>query len=239
MLLGGKELPQVRLYPCLRDLWMEVPEAAVVALDMPIGLKSEMRQGFVRRRCDAEARRALGRRGCCVFDAPARGVLDARHGRDAEALNQWHRTATGLGLSRQTMNLLPKIAEVDAVLCADTRARAVVHEVHPELSFAHWAGQGRAVPLAAGKKTPAGQAARAALVEGRWPGVLQAAEAALGTRSCAGQVRWAYDDLLDALAALWTAERITQQKAVCYPAPSARGAALEVDACGLSMQIWA
>jgi predicted RNase H-like nuclease len=157
-----------------------------VGVDMPVGLPATGR-----RACDLAAKALLGRAHPRVFLAPPRPVLQASSYGEAARL---HRELTGgLGLSVQTWHLVPKIREVDAV--ADD-ARLV--EVHPELSLAELGGAG---PLPS-KKTPAGRAARVALLTG-WLGDL-------------GDVP-AGDDGLDALAVAWSTHRWLAGRARTLP----------------------
>ena len=102
---------------------LAVPDAEVIAIDMPIGLSDDGA-----RRCDVEARTRLGRAGGSVYPAPLRPVLDCAGYAEACAVS---RAASGKALSRQTWGLVPAIRALDAAL--DGAAR--VHEVHPELAF--------------------------------------------------------------------------------------------------------
>jgi predicted RNase H-like nuclease len=105
-----------------------------VGVDIPIGLTD----GPVRE-ADRAARALLGRRASSVFSAPPRGVLDAfvagtvtTH---AEATAVAVAT-TGKGMSVQAWGLVPKVAEVDALVAAGVE----LAEVHPEVAFAALAG---------------------------------------------------------------------------------------------------
>jgi predicted RNase H-like nuclease len=121
------------------------------------------------------ARERLGAQRSSVFFAPPAAVLAARSHPEASALS---RQAGSVGVSIQTWDIVPKIAEALAV--KDTR----LVEAHPELSF-------RAMgPVSASKKTAAGRAERSALL-GR-PVLPRVAPA---------------EDCLDALACAWTARR--------------------------------
>ena len=189
-------------------------DAVVVAIDVPIGLADAGP-----RACDVEARRLLGPRRSSVFPAPVRAALDARDYREACALGV---AADGRGLSRQTHAILPRIREVDALLRADADARARTWEVHPELSFRLW---NDGVPMADAKRTEGGLDARRALAERAFPGAYDAARGAFRRSAVAD------DDILDALAALWTARRIDAGVAVAVPADRPH------DARGLRMYI--
>lgn len=126
-------------------------------------------------------------------------------------------------MGAQGWALYEKIREVDDLLQASADARERIREVHPELSFRAWSG-GQAI--AAGKKTAAGRERRRHLVE-EWLG-----PAALATaRGRRLRRQLADDDILDAVAALWTATRIVGGVAKTLPEEPPR------DATGLSMEI--
>ena len=63
------------------------------------------------------------------------------------------------------------------------------------------------------------------MVDTCWPGVLDHARQALPRRG------WQDDDLLDALAVLWTARRLARGEAIRRPDPP------DVDGTGLGMSI--
>jgi predicted RNase H-like nuclease len=117
-----------------------------MAVDMPIGLPTDGR-----RVCDVLVRRSLGARRGSVFPTPARAVLGASD--HAEACER-SAAVCGRRLSRQTYNLLPRIAELDAAMTPARQERIV--EAHPELAFARLAGE----PMAHPKRTAAGRRER-------------------------------------------------------------------------------
>ncbi|MGA1080250.1 MAG: DUF429 domain-containing protein [Steroidobacteraceae bacterium] len=192
---------ELRLASRLKDLVAGLPARSLLAIDMPIGLPEAGP-----RECDVLARRRLGAaRGASVFAAPVRAVLNARD--YATALAR-HRRADGRGLSRQAFNILPKIREVDRLLASRPNLRRRMIEVHPESSFAQWNG---GAPIPAGKKTREGRLQRSHLVDTRWPGLREAFLALTLRREVAE------DDILDAFAALWSAERYARGEALCLP----------------------
>lgn len=156
-------------------------DVAVVGVDMPIGLPPHGT-----RACDREARRRVGPRRSSVFPAPARGVLGAA---TWEAANERSRAIDGRGLARQTFGLLARIEEVDALLTPALQERVV--EVHPEVSFARLAGRFLPFP----KRAPQGRELRRRLVAEVFADVPVRLPGA------------AADDLLDACAVLWSAQR--------------------------------
>jgi predicted RNase H-like nuclease len=200
--------------PTAAGLLARLPRPAVLAIDVPIGLPE---QGS--RRCDEEARRRLGARRASVFPAPPRGVLAAGSWREACEARQ---RIEGKRISRQAWAIAPKVREVDELLRADPSLRARVREVHPELCFLAWSGR----PMRHSKKRAAGRAERRELVDGYF-----GRDAFAETRRPFRRSDVADDDLLDAFAALWTAERILSGDARVLPERP------PLDACGLAMEI--
>ena len=84
---------------------------------------------------------------------------------------------------------------------------ARVFEVHPEVSFAAWAGE----PMRYSKKKSAGKLDRRKLIMAEWP------EAITSCRAMLAGERYALDDLYDAFAALWTARHISAMKSRAIP----------------------
>lgn len=206
------------LLTTVEDLVPRLLPTAVVAIDVPIGLVDAGA-----RDCDRVARQRLGsRRGSSVFPAPIRPVLTAATHADACEICA---RIEGKRMSLQAFAIVPKVREVDALLRGRPWLQSVVKEVHPELCFAAWNG---GVPLAHTKKSAAGKAEREVLIE-RWrPGLISAWRGRWPT----GRV--ARDDLNDAMAALWTAERIAAGVAASIPPDDPRR-----DRFDLPMEMWA
>jgi predicted RNase H-like nuclease len=203
--------------PSFQGLLSELPETAIVAIDVPIGLP----EGGPRA-CDVEARRLLRvPRASSVFAAPVRPALI--EGTFAD-VSDAHFGADGRRISRQAFAILPKVREVDDVLRARPALQARVREVHPEVCFAVW-NDGR--PMRHRKGHAAGRAEREALIDARWPGRRARFIADLRRSGCRA------DDLNDAFAALWTARRIRDGVALVLPdAP-------QTDRFGLRMEMLA
>jgi predicted RNase H-like nuclease len=167
------------------------PSAEVVAIDIPIGAEADR---F--RTVDGIAKRLLGSRGSTLFEMPPMKVLRQPSFEAALALC---RKLTGKGLSRQAFALRDKILEVEPVAARDGR----IIEVHPELCFRALASE---APIER-KKSWDGLVRRRRLLEGvgiRLPDALGEA----GRRA-------APDDVVDAAAAAWTAERRRRGVAEC------------------------
>jgi len=180
------------------DIGELLPADAVVGIDMPIGLLAAGE-----RECDALARRALPGASSRVFTTPPLPVLElgptAPHP-DVQAVS---RRLMGKGVSRQALHLAPRILALDACLAGRTRHHVV--EVHPEVSFAEMAGR-----VLARKKSPEGVTQRLAALRQWRPGVRDDVE----SRPRGVPV----DDALDALAALWSAQRWRDGLARTLPA---------------------
>ncbi len=190
---------------------------------MPIGLLDAAEKGG--RICDRAARRHLGEpRRRSVFSPPVRACLSKGAQRDyrtAAKINQRSSTA-GIGITKQAHGILPRIAELDAFMTPSRQRRII--EVHPEISFHQLAG---------GKAMRHPKSEKAGLDERR-----RILQRALGTRIDLEQLRAvsprpAKDDVLDAIAAAWTAKRKAEGLAIGIPEKPPR------DRTGLRMEIWA
>jgi predicted RNase H-like nuclease len=155
---------------------------AAVGVDIPLGLPA----GAALRDCDVACARRLGRARSSVFPAPPREVLAAP---SPEAARAVARRLTGRAISLQTFHIGPKIREWDELVLPDG-----VVEVHPEVSLRALAPDLAFAP----KKTARGAGQRIAALS-RWvdPAV------ALGDLPAGARL----DDVLDALAAAWSAHR--------------------------------
>lgn len=172
-----------------------------VGIDVPVGLAP---RGS--RTSDREARALLGPARSSLFPtAPVGAFAVARRcgtGREVRVQAQEaSRAAGGTGISTQSWGLVAKVLEVeDAVRALGTQGRRVL-EVHPETSFRLLAAELKNGEAPPGKRTAAGRAWRTSLLS-RGLGLDVAAQLAAPGTGGAGA-----DDLLDALAAAWSAHR--------------------------------
>lgn len=158
--------------------------ADALGIDIPL---SSPKTG--KRWAESEARRLLPGRSSSVFSTPPADVLAEPTYQDALDLA---RRAYGYGISAQAYSLRHAIADARS-------SGLVLHEVHPELTFAHMNGGGLA-----SKKSWTGMQQRL--------GLLARNEIVLPPElGPAGKIP--PDDLIDACAAAWTAERIATGKA--------------------------
>jgi len=166
----------------------------ITVVDIPFGLINTYP-----RPADVGARnhlRAFGK-ATSVFPSPLRPVLDCDDYPTANALS---RSLCGKGLTKQTYMLFDRIRQAEAL--AATHA---FYEGHPELSFSIWSGT--ALPP---KRTYEGASVRLELIQAHWPSfelpVIPGAAA---------------NDILDAVALVWTAQRIIEGAALTFPDPPA------------------
>lgn len=157
------------------------------------------------RAADTAARAFVGARRSSVFTTPTRLLLET----------EWRR---GLGITRQSHGLGQRIFEVERAIDRG-RTQHPIYEVHPEVSFAAMAGG----PLADPKTSWNGQQIRRQL--------LRACEIDLPDNlPSIGVVP--PEDILDAAAAAWTANRIATHVAMTLPRTP------PIDATGRAVAIW-
>lgn len=166
-----------------------IASGVVVGIDMPIGLPHDRP-----RACDREARRFLGARRSSIFEPPRRVALDAADHAEAQRRSV---AVHGTGLSVQAWNLVPKILELDQVMASALEDRVV--EVSPECAVRLLLGREPAPKRTAGGATERREALEA--VFGPLPVRLPGARP---------------DDVLDAYAALWSAERFARGEHVTF-----------------------
>lgn len=215
---AGLREPVIRTVAAISQVlgWHERP--AALGIDIPIGLLDRAEPGG--RECDRAARALLGEpRGRSVFSPPARQALGSRTFEQAVRRNR--RTSEHhLGISRQSFGILPKIREVDDFVSQNPDLRVL--EVHPELSF-YEMNRGKAIP--ASKKSESGFRRRLRLLESTWR--CELAPVVEAHRSS----KIARDDIVDAMAVCWTAQRVLEGRAIRIPSEPRR------DSRGLPMEI--
>lgn len=214
--VGSGEISS-EIYSSGGQLFSQSPKHGVLALDIPIGLTDSGP-----RRCDTVARKMLGQpRGSSVFPAPIRPALTALDRKEADSIS---RSVDGKGVGVQAFGLYPRIREIDEIMRSGELAPGYIYEVHPELCFMAW-NDGR--PILESKKSHQGMTIRFGLAKAHFG---EATVRPVRQRHPASLV--ADDDIYDAFAALWTAERIHLGIARVIPDPP------ETDSFGLQMGMW-
>ncbi len=177
----------------LDELRVHIPNAAGIAIDIPLTLPTRGR-----READVLAKRLMGRRHSVVFFTPPLAALEAS---DHATASQINRELTGHGLSQQAYALRTKIFEAREWLPS---AHAPVWEAHPEVSFAAMTGS----PILFPKRTWAGARLRTKALHDEGIVISEADPEAANI---------AADDVLDAAAAAWTARRCLTGRAISLP----------------------
>lgn len=186
------------------------PDAAVMAVDIPIGLPTRQ---DIHREADGAARAVLGKRRVTVFMTWPREVLMAP---TYPAAKQIAQEMTGKKCTFQSYGMARRILEVDALL----DRHPGIHEIHPEVCF--WAMNSQR-PVESKKREPNGQEERKRLLASNG---MPVQEGWLKVRGADP------DDVLDAMAALWSARRIARGEALALPPQP------PVDGRGRKVAIW-
>lgn len=199
--LGDDVDPRVTFYPTILNLWLDHENAAAILVDIPIGLRD---QG--KRQCDVEAKAILGpERQRSVFLTPTREAVYAQNIETAKERQQ----PEDFGIQNQAWAIVPRIREVDRFLqkFAGSVSEDQILEAHPEVCF--WALNGEE-PMAHPKESQAGVEERRNVLESHDPELIGAYEEAIETLTepeyapMIGKTQ--ADDILDALAAAYTAK---------------------------------
>ena len=207
-----------RVVPDVEAL-LDLPEApGILGVDMVIGLPGEARSGG--RACDRQARQLLGwPRSSSVFSPPAQAALAAETYAEAQRLNRAH-SPDDVGITKQTFHLFPKLRALDRRMTPERQQR--IREVHPECAFFAMNGD---APTEHSKHTDTGRAERRQLLEANGFGEIGAVLQEWRSSDLGA------DDILDAHAVCWTAQRIragTAQRCPSDPPRNDRGLRMEI-----------
>lgn len=200
------------------DLARRFPRA-FVGVNMPIGLADEGD-----RQCDTLARERLGERAAVILDPPLRPMLAAETREDAAARRKG---MDGKTLDDKDWERLRKVREVDEMIRKDENLRGRIYEVHPELSFAHL-NYGK--PLPSDIDTPEGREERIQALVSAWRREWIDEMLARIEKDYPGEVTPA--DLINAIACLWSIQRVLSDQAAWVGDLSVR------DGAGLPMAIY-
>ncbi len=198
-LLNGA-LDQIAIYDRLAEL-TQLEEPAIIGIDVPIGLVEQPP-----READVLARSLLGPRRSSVFDPPPAFCLDPSW-HSYRAANATAKDRSGRGISAQSFALMGHIRQAEEISLQDDR----IYEILPELSFL---AMNDGTPLDYAKKTWDGQSARVSLLEKQGICLPKTLGGTLG--------KIPPDDLLDACAVAWSADRIAQHTATALPDSQSR-----------------
>lgn len=210
--------PRAKIFEKIADVLAAPEQPKIIAVDIPIGLSKISQQGG--RSAEIEARKVLHFRKSSIFPAPSRSALQAKSFDQAKDIER-NNSAPPKMLTKQAFHLLEKIRQLDAIAAIYSR---IFFECHPEVSF--WMiNQKREMSLP--KRRASGVEERCKILARN-----KFTHSFLNTR-IGSYKEHGRDDLIDACAAAWTAERILTKQAIRFPLMS------EVDDTGLDMAIWA
>ena len=203
---------EIKLLERFEDVFAEFPGLEMVGVDMIIGLPDNGNK----RDCDEQAKQLLGPRKSSVFPAPIRRLLDCSSYNEAKNLSK---CLAGKMISKQTFYLLPKIKELDLVVREYGQER--IKEVHPEVSFR---AMNSGLAMTHHKKRREGKDERRKVL------AHHLGEKFVREAECQTKSKYT-DDLYDAMAALWSAQRLVEGRACTIPKTPT------LDATGLRMEM--
>ena len=206
---------RIERYDSVEALIQAYPEFDAFLIDMAVGLRTSADQ----LRPDDLARKELGPRSSSIFPIPCRQAVYAG---SEEEKKQANIKALGKSLPKQTINIIPKIRELDEFLTNHSEYKNRILESHPEIDFARLNG---AVVLSR-KKEFLGFSERAEILKKYLPG-----ESFSGMWDRAKELRCNPDDLLDAVCLAVTARLASQGMCETIPAEP------EQDDTGLYMKL--
>jgi len=218
------EAIDVRAVARLADLIRLLPDDAVFAIDMPIGLRDHT--GPNGRGPERAVRPLLGMRQSSVFSVPSRAAVYETDYREACRVAM-ETSDPPRKVSKQCFYLFDRIRELDGLLLDRPELIARMFETHPEVAFWRLNGEeGMTEPKKVKSRAfrPGLDERRALLERCGLPSRIFDAPRLPGVGA---------DDLLDAAANVLIAARIADGEAKPFPSP------LEYDPRGLPIAIWA
>ena len=186
----------------------------LVLVDIPIGLDINLKKGG--RIVDKLARKELLTNKSSIFNAPSRLVLEATNYEEANKINK----NKGMGLSKQSWNLVKKIKEVDDFIRNSNKT--IIFESHPEIIFQAMKGD----KVSTKKKNDEGIIERRNLLEKNGFN-----KVFLERNLSAKDSFYKKDDFIDACSLFWSANRAIAKTEVKIPND------IVLDSEGIIMQI--
>ena len=186
----------------------------LVLVDIPIGLDINLKKGG--RIVDKLARKELLTNKSSIFNAPSRLVLEAKNYEEANKINK----NKGMGLSKQSWNLVKKIKEVDEFI--KNSNKTIIFESHPEIIFQVM----KKDKVSTKKKNDEGIIERRNLLEKNGFNKVFLEKNLLAKDSF-----YKKDDFIDACSLFWSANRVITKTEVKIPND------IVLDSEGIIMQI--
>ena len=132
---------RIERYRTVLDIMRQFPTADAYLIDMAIGLPESIKE--MENRPDRAARKELGKHGPAVFPIPCRQavMVDPKDPKAVVKMRELNKTILGQSLSSQSINIIPKIRELDEFLDEHREYTNVLCEAHPEVCFKRLKGQ--------------------------------------------------------------------------------------------------
>ena len=170
----------------------------ILGIDMPVVLSE-----VIPRQADQLARKLLSKKASSVFTAPTPEMLDQPNYEKASLVSK---RLFGKSMSLQSWYLFPKIKDVQTMIHHEDMQ---IYEIHPELSFR---AMNNEQVILESKKTQEGFALRNALLSMHFKNFIFE-----DIRNQHARKDVMDNDILDALAVLWSAKRIQSNQASFLP----------------------
>ena len=213
---------RIERYETILDIMREFPTADAYLIDMAIGLPECIEEA--KKRPDKTARKELGKHGSTVFPIPCRQAImvDPNDPQAVVKMRELNRSVLEKSLSAQSINIIPKIRELDEFLDEHREYKNVLCESHPELCFTRL--NGRALMMK--KKTVEGLEERRRILEKYLKNGMMD-----GIQVRAKELRCMPDDIMDAVCLAVSAA--LKAHGMCETIPEEP----ETDVRGLVMQM--
>ena len=132
---------RIERYRTVLDIMRQFPTADAYLIDMAIGLPESIKE--MENRPDRLARKELGGHCSSVFPIPCRQavMVNPEDPQASEMMRAMNRSILDRSLSSQSINIIPKIRELDEFLDEHREYKNVLCEAHPELCFTRLKGQ--------------------------------------------------------------------------------------------------
>lgn len=202
-------------HPSINSIVNRYPVYDEFLIDMAIGLRDDL----AKIRPDDIARKELSPRGSTLFPIPSRSAVYAETEQEQKQANI---RTLGKSLPKQTINIIPKIREMDKFLQANPEYKNRIFESHPEFSFARLKGE----VLLSKKKEFEGIEERNSILANCLPDIHLP-----DLRVKAKELKCNTDDLLDAVCLVVTASLKAEGKCEIIPADP------DMDETGLYMRL--
>lgn len=152
---------RIERYETVLDIMREFPTADAYLIDMAIGLPECIEES--EKRPDKAAREELGKHGSTVFPIPCRQavMVDSNDLQAVAKMKELNCSVLRNSLSAQSINIIPKIRELDEFLDDHREYKNVLCESHPELCFTRLNGKA----LMMNRKTAEGLEERRSILE--------------------------------------------------------------------------